>query len=158
MSRNHEKLRVFQDAHQLTLAIYRRTKEFPREGWFGIRVQMRRAAVSIASNIVEGNARGTTRDYLRFLHMALGSGCELKYLAELTGELGYASGPEWAHVVSRSEAVVKQLQRLVQRMEQLSAEEAANRRRTNREQRMGQETEDQRPETGDQILRITPSD
>jgi four helix bundle protein len=57
MSRNHRKLRVFEDAHELTLAIYKRTREFPKDEWFGIRGQMRRAAVSIPSNIVEGSAR-----------------------------------------------------------------------------------------------------
>jgi four helix bundle protein len=58
MARDHRKLRVFQDAHQLTLAIYKHTCNFPRDEWFGL-LQMRRASVSIPSNIVEGNARRT---------------------------------------------------------------------------------------------------
>src|SRR5262245_54099990 len=57
MSRDHRKLRVFHDAHSLTLAIYNHTKGFPKEEWFGIRQQMRRAATSTPSNIVEGSAR-----------------------------------------------------------------------------------------------------
>lgn len=63
MSRDHKKLRVFHDAHAVAIAIYRQTREFPRDESFGLRAQMRRAAVSVASNIVEGNARATTRDY-----------------------------------------------------------------------------------------------
>ena len=52
MSRDHRKLRVFNDAHRLTLAIYKHTKGFPKEEWFGIRQQMRRAATSIPSTIL----------------------------------------------------------------------------------------------------------
>lgn len=117
MSRDHRKLRVFADAHVLTLAIYRQTQDFPKHEWFGLRGQMRRAAVSIPCNLVEGNARRSTADYLRFLHTALGSACELKYLAELVEELGLLGGEAWREVIGRSDAVVRQLERLVERME-----------------------------------------
>jgi four helix bundle protein len=60
MARDYRKLRVFHEAHALVLAIYRETKTFPRDEWFGIRVQLRRAAVSVAANLVEGSARRTT--------------------------------------------------------------------------------------------------
>ena len=113
MSRDHRKLRVFGGAHQLTLAIYKHTRDFPKDEWFGLRSQMRRAAVSIPSNLVEGIARSGTTDYCRFCNLSLGSACELKYLAALTEELGFASGPDWAHVRNQCDAVVKQLQRLV---------------------------------------------
>jgi hypothetical protein len=53
MARDHRKLRVFHDAHALTLAIYKQTIGFPRDEWYALRQQMRRAAVSIPSNIVE---------------------------------------------------------------------------------------------------------
>jgi hypothetical protein len=65
VSRDHRKLRVFHDAHNLTLAIYRETKNFPKDEWFGLRLQMRRAAVSTPSNIVKemrGGPRGTIAD------------------------------------------------------------------------------------------------
>jgi len=88
LSRDHKKLRVFHDAHALTLAIYKQTLEFPKDEWFGIRLQMRRAAVSVAANLVEGNARRTTSDYLNFLYFALASACELAYLVSLSDELG----------------------------------------------------------------------
>ena len=93
MSRDHRKLRVFGDAHQLTLAIYKHTRDFPKDEWFGLRSQMRRAAVSIPSNLVEGSARSGARDYCRFCNLSLGSACELKYLAALTQELGFAVVP-----------------------------------------------------------------
>ena len=123
MSRDHRKLRVFHQAHKLTLAIYQHTRDFPRDEWFGLRAQIRRAAVSVPSNLVEGNARSGERDYLRFLNIALGSACEVKYLAALTSELDYARGAEWTAVIGQSDAVVRQLQRLVQQMEKSVSEQ-----------------------------------
>ena len=123
MSRDHRKLRVFRDAQTLVVAIYQFTREFPKDEWFGIRGQMRRAAVSIPSNIVEGSARPSTRDYLRFCNLSLGSACELKYLAGLSQELGFVEESTWSDVTTRCDAVVRQLQRLVQALEkQLTAE------------------------------------
>jgi four helix bundle protein len=118
MSRDHRKLRVFDDAHRLVLRIYRQTRHFPKDEWFGLRGQMRRAAVSIPTNIVEGNARRSTADYVRFLNTALGSACELKYLVALSAELGLASGDAWNDVVRGCDLVVRQLERLGQRMEE----------------------------------------
>jgi hypothetical protein len=67
MARDHRRLRVFDEAHQLILAIYKETQSFPRDEWFGMRAQIRRAAVSIASNIVEGSARRGAREYVHFV-------------------------------------------------------------------------------------------
>ena len=123
MSRDHRKLRVFHQAHKLALAIHQHTRDFPRDEWFGLRAQMRRAAVSVPSNLVEGNARSGERDYLRFLTIALGSACEVKYLASLTSELGYARGAEWTAILKESDAVIRQMQRLVQQMEESVSEQ-----------------------------------
>jgi len=140
VSRDHTKLRVFADAHQLTLDIYRNTKNFPRDEWFGMRVQLRRAAVSVPTNIVEGNARKTTPDYLNFLHIALGSACELKYLVSLSIELGLIRNGEARDLPRQSDAVVRQLQRLVESMEREVALERAQKNQGRRP-----ETEDRRP-------------
>jgi four helix bundle protein len=120
VSRDHKKLRVFHDAHALCAAIYKQTRQFPGDEVFGLRAQMRRAAVSVPCNIVEGNARRGSRDYLRFLHVSLGSACELHYLVELATELGLATGEKWADISDRCGVVVRQLQRLTESVETFS--------------------------------------
>ena len=129
MSRDYRKLRVFHESHALAAAIYQHTRGFPRDEWFGLRAQMRRAAVSVPCNIVEGNARGSTRDYLRFLNVALGSSSELQYLVTLAVELGLAQAKDWTPVQARCEGVARQLQKLVERMEAFAVEESKTGRR-----------------------------
>jgi four helix bundle protein len=69
--------------------IYRCTHEFPREEIYGLRAQLRRAAVSTAANIVEGCARRSEREYLNFLNMSAGSASEARYLIDLSHRLGF---------------------------------------------------------------------
>jgi four helix bundle protein len=121
MSRDHRKLRVFHDAHALTISIYRETSNFPRDEWYGMRQQMRRAATSVPTNIVEGSARRTTREYGNFLNVALGSACEVTYLVQLACDLGFLQ--EKDSVLRQGMSVVRQLQRLVTEVERLMVED-----------------------------------
>ena len=89
--RDHTKLRAFELADELAVLVYRVTAGFPREELYGLTSQMRRAAISVPSNIVEGCARDSQADYLRFLHMAFGSLRELHYQLSLAKRLGYLS-------------------------------------------------------------------
>lgn len=87
--RDHNKLQAFQLADESVLLIYKLTKIFPKEELYGLTSQMRRAAVSIPSNIVEGCSRETEAEYLRFLEIAFGSLRELHYQLSLAERLGF---------------------------------------------------------------------
>ena len=87
--RDHTKLRAFELADEVAVLIYQVTAGFPKSELYGLTSQMRRAAVSIPSNIVEGCARDSQADYLRFLYIAFGSLRELHYQLSLSKRLGF---------------------------------------------------------------------
>ncbi len=128
MARDHRKLRVFDDAHALVPSIYKITKDFPKDEWYGLRAQIRRAAVSVPANIVEGNARRGTAEYVNFLNIARGSAGELAYLVLLASELGYIDDGASIEVRQKCAAVVAQLEALLNTMDGFLKEE---RRTTN---------------------------
>ncbi|MBN2610698.1 MAG: four helix bundle protein [Bacteroidales bacterium] len=87
--RDHTKLKAFELADRITLMVYQITKYFPQEEHYGLTSQMRRAAISVSSNIVEGCARNSIADYIKFLEYAFGSLKELNYQFSLACRLGY---------------------------------------------------------------------
>ena len=89
--RDHKNLRAFELADEVALLTYKFTKSFPREEQFGLTSQMRRAAVSVPSNIVEGCGRHTEAEFLRFLDVAYGSLRELEYQTSLAVRLKFVS-------------------------------------------------------------------
>lgn len=85
----YQKLLVWQRAHSFARSIYVVLKSFPREEQFALTSQIRRAAVSVPANIVEGYAKQSKRDYCRFLLISQGSLSECEYYLELAKDLGY---------------------------------------------------------------------
>jgi len=92
--RDHTKLRAFELADEVAMLVYRVTARFPKEELFGLTSQIRRAAVSVPSNIVEGCARDSQADYLRCLNIAFGSLRELHYQLNLSKRLGFLTNED----------------------------------------------------------------
>ena len=111
--RDHTKLRAFELADSLALLVYRSTSRFPRDEQFGLTAQMRRAAVSIASNIVEGCGRETSGDYIRFLDIAHASARELEYQISLARRLEYLAKADADDLVRVAEETCKVLNGLL---------------------------------------------
>jgi four helix bundle protein len=88
MVQSFRDLQVWQGSMQLTVGVYRLTQKFPREEQCGLTSQIRRSAVSIPSNIAEGQGRQTTGEFKQFLGMARGSNCELQTQLEIAKVLG----------------------------------------------------------------------
>ena len=112
MSRDHRKLRVFGQADELAVAVYRCTRDMPPEERYGLQAQLRRAAVSVPTNIVEGCARRSTRDYVHFLTIALASACEVRYLLNLTNRLLQGAN-DFETLETDYDEVIRGLQKLV---------------------------------------------
>ena len=89
MSNTYRELRVWKKAVELAVRVYGLTGGFPKQEIYGLSAQMRRAGVSIASNIAEGAARGTRRDFRQFVKQAEGSNCELQTQLLISRELGF---------------------------------------------------------------------
>ena len=89
MLKNYKELKVWQKAYQLCLEVYKITKGFPKDETYGLVSQIRRAAVSVPSNIAEGYGRKTTGEYIYALYIAYGSTCELETQILISRDLDY---------------------------------------------------------------------
>jgi four helix bundle protein len=117
MLKNYKELVVWQKSYQLCLDIYNVTRTFPKEEIYGLSAQLRRAAVSLPSNIAEGYGRRTTQDYVRFLYIAYGSACELETQILLARDLGYIHGTELNNLLQGLGDVERALKGLIRSLE-----------------------------------------
>ena len=114
--REFRQLRVWEDAHQLTLEIYKITKAFPKEELFALTNQLRRASAYIPSNIAEDCGRGSHKDYAHFRQIALGSLFEVDYQLVLAKDLSYLDAESYSAANEKITVLKKQLASLLQKV------------------------------------------
>jgi four helix bundle protein len=110
--RSYRDLKVWQTAVELTLEIYRITESFPRSEQFGLTSQLRRASVSVASNLAEGHARTTRGEYRHFLSIARGSAIEVEVQLFLAEQIGYVESPRLITARDHCDAVSRMITNL----------------------------------------------
>ena len=118
--RDYTKIEAWKAADDLAVEIYRVTKTFPREEIYGLTSQARRAAYSVAANIVEGSARESQKDYLHFLHIARGSLSESQYCVHLAKRLDYLTEDEFIKLSQLIKSVFARLHGLIKAVEKES--------------------------------------
>ena len=135
MARDYTKLRAFTAADGLVVEVYELTRRLPPEERYGLQSQIRRAAISTPTNIVEGSVRRSDKHYLRYLESALGSACEVRYLLGLCIRLQMLGNHECDKLIERYTDVVKGLAALITRIDGDLQNQRAARRRTAAESR-----------------------
>ena len=110
-------LAVWQRGHALALTVYGATRVFPREELFGLTSQLRRAAVSVPSNIAEGSKRLHRPDYARFLNLAEGSLAEVESLVIFARDLAYLDRSQASGLVTECQALARMVYSLRRRVE-----------------------------------------
>jgi four helix bundle protein len=121
MLKNYGDLRVWQESYGLCLDVYRQTRALPADEKYGLTSQLRRAAVSIPSNIAEGYGRRTSGEYLQSLHVAYGSVCELQTQLRLATDLGYLTPDNSNVLLSRTGSVERMLKALIRALDEKRA-------------------------------------
>jgi four helix bundle protein len=116
MLESYRDLTVWQRSTQMSLAIYKLTAEFPKAELFGLTNQVRRASVSVASNIAEGYGRNSTGEYKQFLGMARGSNLEVQTQLYLAEQLGFGNRAQLKSAEGLSIEVERMLNSLIAKL------------------------------------------
>ena len=111
--KDFKQLKVWEKAHQLALAIYKATAQFPKEELYGLTSQIRRASMSIPTNIAEGCGRNTDAEFARFLQIAMGSASETEYELILAHDLEFLAKDHYENLQTQVEEVKKMLSSLI---------------------------------------------
>ena len=114
--KDFRELKVWDKAHQVTLAVYHATAKFPKDEMYGLKSQMRRSCASIPSNIAEGCGRSSDAELARFLHIAMGSACELEYQLLLARDLNFLNNSRCEELTDSITEVKRMLASLLKRL------------------------------------------
>ena len=119
----YRELIVWQKSIDLAIMVYEAVKTLPKEELYSLSDQIRRAAISIPSNIAEGNQRNTTRDYLRFLSIAKGSLGELETQLIICERLNFLSNAQTTPIMNQCTEVSKMLNKLIIRLQSAGSQD-----------------------------------
>ncbi len=122
MHRAHKKLDVWRESVALATHLYQVTEKFPKTEIYGLTSQMRRAAVSIPSNIAEGAARASSKEFAQFLNIAGGSLSEFDTQLEIAGNLRYLSGDEKQIIDQKIGSIAQKLAGLINNIKKKASE------------------------------------
>jgi len=117
---SHKDLKVWQEAVELSVICYDVTSRFPREEQFGLVSQMRRAAISIASNIAEGAARTGSKEFIQFLYISLGSASELDTQIEIARRIELGEPSDLERLQLQTNMISRLLQGLIRSVKRKS--------------------------------------
>lgn len=113
MINSYKDLIVWQKSMDVVIVVYKLTDGFPKDELYGLVSQIRRAVVSIPSNIAEGRRRGSVKDFRKFLLIAYGSGAELETQILIAKKLGYGKESEYIVVDKLLDEIMKMLNKLI---------------------------------------------
>ncbi|MFT9495705.1 four helix bundle protein [Anaerosolibacter sp.] len=113
MMSNYNELEVWKKSHKAVLDIYRTTNSFPMDEKFGIVSQLRRAAVSIPTNIAEGSGRIHIKEYIQFIAIARGSAMEVEYLIKVSKDLNYITEEQFSNLTEAYVSIIQMLNALI---------------------------------------------
>jgi four helix bundle protein len=111
--KDFRQLKVWEKSHQLALAVYKETKKFPKEELYGLTSQIRRASMSVPTNIAEGCGRNTDKDFARFIQVSMGSASETEYQLILARDLEFISQDSYEKLHNNVEEVKRMLASLL---------------------------------------------
>ena len=114
--KDFRELKVWQKAHQLTLAVYQVTATFPREELYGLTSQLRRSCSSIAANLAEGCGRNGDAEFARYCSIAMGSASEVEYHLLLARDLKLIKASDYQELAQRTTELKRMLTGLLQKL------------------------------------------
>ena len=121
--RDFRKLKIWQRSHNLTLDVYKTTANFPKEERYGLTSQLRRACASVPTNIAEGSAMSSDREFARYVEIAAGSASETEYLLFLARDLRIIAEESYRTLASEITQLRKMLNTFKRRLDDRSSDE-----------------------------------